>query len=170
MLRSPLARWGWPWVVVLDLLIRYWLRVGWPLLRGDVVIADRYVADALADLAVHLGSKCPERSAPGRLLRFLSPHPDVTYLLDVSAETAARRMAGERESIEHLERLGEIHSHLVGSVKVATVDAEQPLEDVADLIVYRTLTDYFERYGTWVNALFAANPVHPPNGRGRNAG
>ena len=168
MLRSPLVRWAWQWVVVLDLLVRYWLRVGWPLLRGEVVIADRYVDDALADLAVHLGWQYPERTAAGRVLRMLSPRPYMTYILDLPAEMAAARMAGEkRESVEHLRQLGAIYQRLAQGAHVVEVDAQRPLEDIADWVVHRTLTRYFDRYWTMVNALFAANPVRPSRGAGK---
>ena len=170
MLSSQLARWGWQWLVVFDLLVRYWLQVGWPLLRGEVVIADRYVDDGLADLAVHLGWKSPERALAGRLLRLLSPHPHMTYVLNLPASVAAARMAGQRESPEHLEQLGAAYLRLTERSGAVEVDAQQPLGDMADLIVHRTLARYFERYGTWVNALFAANPVRPSLERDEHVG
>jgi len=164
MLCSPLIRWAWQWMVVLDLLVRYWLQVGWPLLRGEVVIADRYVDDALADLAVHLGWQYPERTVAGRVLRLLSPRPRLTYVFDLPAEVAAQRMAGERESVKYLKQSRAVYQRLAQRGQIEQVDARRPLEDIADSIVHRTLTCYFDRYWTLVNALFAANPVRASRG------
>ncbi|MBN1401104.1 MAG: nucleotidyltransferase family protein, partial [Anaerolineae bacterium] len=51
-LRDPLLRTGWIGVTLADLVLRYGMQVAWPSLRGDVVIGDRYLQDALVELAV----------------------------------------------------------------------------------------------------------------------
>ena len=54
LFRHPLARAVWPWLIVLELGLSYQWRVRWPLLRGHVVVADRYVLSTLTDLAARL--------------------------------------------------------------------------------------------------------------------
>ncbi len=55
LFRHPLVRAAWPWLVALELGATYLARIGWPLLRGEVVVVDRYLLSALAELAGWLG-------------------------------------------------------------------------------------------------------------------
>jgi len=170
MLRNPVARWGWAAVVTVDLLVRYWLRVAWPLLRGYVVITDRYTSDAEAELAAYLDLDSGRRSLAGRILSALTPRPDVAYLLDLGAEAARSRMGEGRESVAYLRRLRAIHLEQARRTGAIVLNAEQPLGDVSDEMVYGALTEYFDRYRTLVNALFLANPSRKlssrPDGEG----
>jgi len=163
-LRNPLFRWGWSTLVTLDLLVTYWLRVGWPLLRGMVVIADRYVADAVVELAAYMGRRVPPGTGAGRILRAFAPRPHVTYLLDLPAEIAAGRMEGTRESLEYLRRVRDMHLRFAEFTGAIVLDATRPLEELSDELVYDTLGRYFSRYGTVINALFLANPSRTGNG------
>jgi len=158
MLRNPIARWGWSAVVVVDLLVRYWRQVAWPLLRGNVVIADRYVADAEAELTAYLCLEKGRRSWAGRLLSAMSPRPVMTFVLDLPAEVAEERMGPGRESLAYLRRLREIHLRQAERTEAIVLEATRSLEDVSDDLVYRALTCYFDRYRTAANALFLANP------------
>lgn len=158
MLRNPIARWGWSAVVVVDLLVRYWRQVAWPLLRGNVVIADRYVADAEAELTAYLCLEKGRRSWAGRLLSALSPRPAMTFILDLPAEVAEERMCPGSESLAYLRSLREIHLRQAERTEAIVLSATRSLEDVSDDLVYRALTGYFDRYRTVANALFLANP------------
>jgi len=158
MLRTPLARWGWSAVVVVDLLVRYWRQVAWPLLRGNVVIADRYVADAEAELTAYLDLETGRRSWAGRLLSAMSPRPAMIFILDLPAEVAEKRMGPGRESLAYLRLLREIHLWQAENSGAILLDATRSLEDVSDELVYRALTRYFDRYRTIANALFLVNP------------
>jgi thymidylate kinase len=158
MLGNPVARWGWSAVVVTDLLVQYWLRVVWPLLRGHVVIADRYTADAEAELAAYLDLGPGRRSMAGRILAALTPRPQMSFLLDLAPEVAEARMGEGRESVAYLQRLREIHLEQARRTGAIVLDAARPLEEVSDEVVYRTLTRYFDRYRTLINGFFLANP------------
>ena len=96
-LRNPLVRQVWLATVTADLVWQYTRRVRLPLLRGRVVICDRYVYDALADIAAVTGGSS---GLLCRLLVALSPKPS---RLDGSARCRhlhgagrARRLRPER--------------------------------------------------------------------------
>jgi len=164
MLRNPIARWGWAAVVVVDLLIRYWRRVAWPLWRGRIVVADRYVADAVAELDAYLDRKDSRRSWAGRLLSALSPRPDMVFLLDLPAEVAAHRMTGGRESATYLCHLREMHLRQARKTKAIVLDATRSADHVSDEMVYRALTHYFDHYETVINGFFLNNPLRLKGG------
>ena len=158
MLRNPIARWGWTVVVTVDLLARYWRRIAWPLLKGDLVIADRYVADAEAELTAYLDLAKGRRSWAGCLLSALSPRPAMTLVLDLPAEVAQERMAQGCESLAYLQRLRGVHLQQAERSGAMVLNATRSLDDLSDDLVYRVLTRYFDRYCTVINALFLANP------------
>ncbi|MGB9593377.1 MAG: nucleotidyltransferase family protein [Anaerolineae bacterium] len=156
--RRPVVRRVWPWVIALDLWRQYMARVAWPLLRGWVVIADRYVADAQAEVAAYLEAAGEGRVPPAlRLLERLSPRPALWFLLDVPPDVAARRKAGQ-ESEAFLARQAEWYRRLARAGRGRVLDAAWPLEAVAGETVRLTLLRYYRRYRTVINGLFLFNP------------
>ncbi|MCD6291574.1 MAG: hypothetical protein J7M34_13830 [Anaerolineae bacterium] len=157
--RQPWVRSLWPWVIGLDLSILALGRV-WPRLwLGRVVVADRYVSDALADLASRMGGTEVWRHPAIRLARWLAPRPRVTFLLTLNAEAALARKAGD-EWLPLLRRQTEAYRLLAEDAYA--LDAEQPLDLIADEIVYRALTDYFDAFWTRLNVILLSNPKPLP--------
>ncbi len=73
----------------------------------------------------------------------IAPKPDLTVLLDVSPETALRRISTRKvrtpfEQREYLERVREIFLK-IDSGEIRVVDAEQPLEKVKEECYYLIL-------------------------------
>lgn len=156
--RRPVVRRVWPWVIALDLWGQYLTRVAWPLLRGWVVIADRYVADAQAEVAAYLEAAGEGRVPPAlRLLERLSPRPAVAFLLDVPPNVAARRRAGQ-ESEAFLAGQAGWYRRLAQARRWHVLDATQDLETISGEAVRLTLLRYYRRYRTFVNGLFLFNP------------
>lgn len=156
--RRPAVRRVWPWVIALDLWRQYLARVAWPLLRGWVVIADRYVADAQAEVAAYLDAAGAGRIPLAlRLLERLSPRPAIAFLLDVPPDVAAHRKAGQ-ESETFLARQAVWYRHLAQTRGWHVLDASQALETIASETVRLALLRYYRRYRTFVNGLFLFNP------------
>jgi thymidylate kinase len=156
-LRRPLLRWGWRWLVVLDLLARYTAQVAWPLWRGRVVISDRYVVDALVELAALTGDKGEWRSLAARALMALCPRPRWALYLDVSPQAALQRKP--EETLSYLKQQAPLYGQAARLGRLQRVDAAGDLATVADPLVEAVLRDYLDGYHTLVNALFLANPL-----------
>jgi len=155
--RQPWARALWPWIVGADLSLAVLVRI-WPRLwLGRVVVADRYVLDALADLAARLDDPGVWAHPAVRLARWLAPRPRETFLLDLDPETALARKGGD-EWLPLLRAQSEAYRRLAGEPGVCRVDADRPWEDVSDEIVYRALTDYFDAFWTRWNVILLSNP------------
>ena len=101
-LRNPLVRAGWIGLTLVDLVVRYWAQVSWPLLRRQVVIGDRYLFDALVELVVLTDRAQVAGSWPARLARALTPRPQLAYWLDVTIDDALTRKP--EEARDHLEQ------------------------------------------------------------------
>jgi len=157
MWRRPAVRRLWPWALALDLWRLYLARVAWPLLRGKVVIADRYVADAQVEVAAYLA----EAGGGGvpfalRLLEWISPKPALRFLLDVPPEVAAQRKGGQ-ESVEFLRTQIEQYRQIAGGSGWRVLDAARLQEELSSEIVRVSLLQYYRRYHTFINSLFLFN-------------
>jgi thymidylate kinase len=156
--RRPVVRRLWPWALALDLWRQYAVSIAWPLFRGTVVIADRYMADAQAEVAAYMkmaGSGGVPLAL--RLLEWLSPKPSLRFLLEVPPDVAALRKGGQ-ESANFLAMQAEQYRRIAKGSGWRVLNAAQPLEDLSSEIVRVSLLRYFHRYRTFFNGLFLFNP------------
>ncbi len=168
MFGHPLVRRAWPWLVALELGAAYFARVRWPLWRGEVVVAERYVLTALIEAAARLDRPGIAASVPGRLLRLLAPRPGAAYWLDLPPAVALARKGGD-ESAEFLAAQAAHAPALAATLRSRRIDATLPLDVVSDRIVTETLRNYEDAHRTVLNALFCANPRPLPAGWHRSA-
>jgi len=165
MFRRLLVRAAWSWLMALDLAGQYLFRVRLPLLTGWVVICDRYVYDMWVEWGAYFGSGEGIRHVwAARLLRWLAPQPDVAYLLNLPAEVARSR-SSTAPALRFMEEQAALYRRLASTFQAIIQDAERPAAELEDEIAYKTLTAYFDRYWTLLNALFFRNP-RPLPGKG----
>jgi thymidylate kinase len=169
LFRHPLVRVLWPWAIAAELGASWVLRIGWPLLRGEVVIADRYALSAVVELAARLDNSrsggaavkaaMPRtvRTLPVRLLRAVAPRPERVYWFDVPSAVALARKGGE-ESPEFLAAQAAVAPAIVRDFGAVCIDATQPSDVISDGIVTDALGRYEDGHRTLLNGLFAANP------------
>lgn len=157
LFRRPVVRRLWPWLVALELIPAYALRIGWPLLRGEVVVADRYLVSTLVEMAARLDSPSVHRTLPARLLRLLAPRAQRTFWFDMPVDVAVRRKGGQ-ESRVFLARQVTMADVLVGDLCAERIDGSLPLDQISDRLVTEILRTYEAQHRTVLNALFCANP------------
>ena len=130
------------WVTFLGLAsIRGQMRTALHLLRGRVVICDRYSLDSAVHLQHRYGDTRTVRLQLS-LISLVSPRPRVHYLLDVRPEVALRRKV-DRWSADQLAQRSQLYRALHEMYGAQCVDAEQPPRDLATQIgheVWRALT------------------------------
>lgn len=153
----PVVRALWPWLIALELGVLYQWRVRRLLLRGEVVVADRYVLSALMELGARVGRPDIARTLPGRLLRWLAPKPDRTYLFDLTPELALARKEGQ-ESIEFLAQQAALLPALAAELGAVRVNSADSLAEISDRIITHALQSYLDTHRTLLNGLFWANP------------
>lgn len=156
-LRSPWFKHGWLALVGLDLLRQYATRVWWPLRNGRVVICDRYIYDALVEIAAYADDPKLTGGLLARLLVALAPTPHARYLLDVSPKMAALRSATP-EVPAFLEQQRRFYHQGTARWGLQVVSNEDDFATVSDELVRTTLRHYYRDYWTLINAVFLFNP------------
>lgn len=137
MLAKPGIGWLWLRVSLLEYLLQVTLTVRTRLLGGRIVICDRYLYDALADLAINL-----DRTGKGLLgiarhpLARMFPKPARVYFLHVPPEVAFSRkddpnVMGE----QYLTDRAEIYSYLSDELGFVRIDGTQSIDDIAEAIL-----------------------------------
>jgi len=167
-LRSRWKRWAWSWLTAVELVLQYTWRVTLPLLRGRVVICDRYVDDALADWSAYFGEQAVEKRCAARVLHALTPRPSRAYWLDVPAGVAQSRsrdglpghfLDAQSTTYRRWADPGSpVARRLPSAHALQRLDGSQGWEEINDQVVYDVLSAYFSDYWTLVNWLFWKNP------------
>ena len=157
-LSSPLRRVVWVYLVVLDLLWQYLIHVRLPLLRGRVVVCDRYVPDAAAELEASLAPGDRAGRLAIRLLLALSPRPNISFLLEAPDHVLAQRKQ-EQTDPRYLSALREAYGKLAQRYPFKVKETGRDLVSLSDEIARETLDCYMGRYHTLLNGLFLSNPA-----------
>jgi thymidylate kinase len=163
-----LHRAAWLCLVLLDCLMVFGVRVRLGLLTGHVVICDRYLPDAFADLANRFKNEKAASHPLIRLVAAVCPRPDFAVLLRLDPEQARSRQEPDSrppttESDRSQARLLETFAQ---RNRVIVLDASRDAELVSDELVFRSLTSYFSRFWTLINMVFFANPRSAPDPSG----
>lgn len=146
--RSRRTRLLWGGLVVLEQVVQAIGAVRWPRLRGRALVAERYIPDTLADLTEKFGDPAYPDRLGGRLLRWLTPRPDLIILLDLPGEVAHARKPDDFDA-KVLEARRQVYLRTLGAFPQAVViDATRPLDELQDEIVDRVLTTVLEGFRT----------------------
>lgn len=160
-LRHPVVRSGWLLYNLTGLVLRYNWHVRSRRWLGDVVICDRYTYDAVVEIRASLPDSPGLSRGAERLLIGLSPRPDVAWLMDVPADVTVARQADEcrsTSSCEELARQRSAYMTLAGTYGLKVLETHSRPAETTSRVVRETLLKYYDRYSTWLNALFLSNP------------
>jgi len=156
-LRRPLLRAGWIALVTFDLLLTCTKQVAWPLARGRVVICDRYIYDALVEMAALARNEAVLSGWAARILRALCPRPRQAYLLQVSPDQAMTRKPDELAGF--LAQQSSLYQMAAPSWGLTILDTNSDQGASTDLLVHRVLREYYRHWHTFIAGLFWANPL-----------
>jgi len=125
--RSRILTFAWSTLVTALLAAEVVRKVWAPLLRGRVVVCDRYLLDAWTHLLYQYGE---DRRYPFQLalLRLAFPRPRIGYLFEVRPETAAARK-GEYTAEQNARRAA-IYREKGEELGTRVVDAERPMPEI----------------------------------------
>ncbi len=143
--RQGRTRLLWGWLVTFEQIIQAIFAVRVHRWLGRTLIAERYVPDTLADLSERFDDEFFPTSLPGRLMRFLTPRPDLILFLDVSGDVAFARKSDDWSTNVLEERRQRYRSVLDVMPQAEILDAEQPLEPLVQDVVDRSLRCIFGR-------------------------
>jgi thymidylate kinase len=128
-LRRPLVNQTWLMVVAVVNALAQWRAVTPHLLRGRIVICDRYTLDSAAHLRYKYG---PERSfrAQARVVKWISPRPVRSFLLDVPGEVAHARKP-EKYTADELEVMARLYREEAEWLRVQRLDGIRPPDQLS---------------------------------------
>jgi len=165
-LRHPVLRFLYSVLYSLDLAGVYWIKTRFYLLTGNVVICDRYIPDALVDLATAGGGRLERTPIAFKLLEWLAPRPHCSFVLDVDEAEALRRKP-EEGGTGHLAEARRMFLAIAEQRAGTVMAPEDSLESVHERIVFDSLRAYYKRHRTVRNWLLYANPNQMNPGRWR---
>jgi thymidylate kinase len=138
------SRWryiGWKAANVLDSCVFYNLALRLRLLKGQVVICDRFIPDIFADLHVYEEGEPSETWL--KLLCWLLPRPAVSILLTTPPDVAQRR-SRDPESMEYLQRQARLYRQTQKIMNPTIADnGRREFRDVCNDLTYNTLMEYY---------------------------
>ncbi len=133
------------------------LHVRWRLIRGDIVICDRY----LADLDVELSQKLQEHPGWNRrllsLLKVAARKPNQAFLLEIDPGLASQR-ADFDPGQGDLKQEADAFGIAAKEYNLVAFDVSQSFEETSRSLARDVLSAYLNRYGTRGNLLYFSNP------------
>ncbi|HEV3310730.1 MAG TPA: nucleotidyltransferase family protein [Chloroflexota bacterium] len=146
------------WALASSVDFALWLlRIRWRLVRGDIVVADRYMCDFDVELSVKLASQTRLRRVILAALKTIAPRPRRAFLLDVGPDEARARALPDGGDFDP--ETG-IHLYRDRGPKygLVPIDTRADFETASAVVEREGLRAYFNRYGMLGNNFFFQNP------------
>ncbi|MCK9421312.1 MAG: nucleotidyltransferase family protein [Bacteroidales bacterium] len=134
----------WRLLNVIDLILYYFFKIRLRLLTGKVVIADRYIHDAIVDMESTSRSNTTIRFVY-RFLQTLSPKPDVTFFLDVPVDTIITRGTDEKKLDLDI-KLSLYEQCITENKKLMIIDNIGDIQEVNSKVSTFALSKFFGKY------------------------
>ncbi len=99
-------------------------------LRAESIVTDRWLVDHLVDFELRYG----RHRLADRILRAGVPRADLAFLLEIDAETSARRKPGDQVP-SVLARMEQRYAALAGEQGLIAVDGRAPREEVESVVL-----------------------------------
>lgn len=119
-----------------NLILYYWLKVRISLFLGRVVVCDRYILDAMADMDPF------DRWKIGEKFMLLCHRPDMPFFLEVPVKVALARKKDEIHAPYFQDRV-DIYQQLAKKFHLLTRDATGRPEVLSEQILSEVLMEYF---------------------------
>lgn len=126
----------WPWIQLVDAVILLAFMVYIPIMRGSVLVCDRFLHDLLVDLMADTDSDDLHERMVGRLMLRLVPQGSLVFMLDVDEPTILMRKS-DIPSMQYLRRRRQLYRLIASYLDLPSVDCSQPVD-----VVHTALTKY----------------------------
>ena len=132
--RKSWVRRLWLAASLLDLMLVYGVGIRWWRMQGRPVVCDRYLWDTLVDFRLNFPQEKVEEWRLWRLLVFLTPQAEASFLLLIPVEESMRRSKLKAEpfpdSPEALARRRDCYEAQVAEGRWQVLDGQRPVADV----------------------------------------
>jgi thymidylate kinase len=133
------------------------LQIRFRLLRGEIVIADRYLCDMDVELSQRLQIHPELREAIASVLAKIAPSPQSAYLLRIDHHLAAERAVPDGGDASMPEQM-RLYDTLSDRYRLRVLDAGLPFDAASAELARDALREYLNNYGMIGNLLYFSNP------------
>jgi len=137
--KNPFVRNLWLSLAIIDLIFVYGIYIRIYLISGRIIIADRYLWDTWIDFRLNFPKVGIDQWPLWRVLKALTPKPDVGFLLLIPVEESLRRSGLKNEpfpdSEDVLRQRLALYYELPVTHKLHTIDCLQPIDVIRDEIM-----------------------------------
>ena len=143
LLKNIVTNFIWRQLNILEYIIYLFVKITIPRFFSKVVIADRFIIDAITDLEITSGTDNINRFSY-KLLRFLSPTPDLAFRIVLKTSIIYQR--SKINISEDLEKRHEIFNKISRSFPTVSVDNSPSFNEVSEKISNVALTNFFRLF------------------------
>ena len=132
--RSKIISFLYPWMLFIDILPMYFIKISIPLHIGYTIVCDRYIYDTLADLMIDLNDLNIHRKIIGKFFLRLFPIDTKAIILDLDEETIRERridLMGDRS----LERRRKVYKQIAKDFDIPIIENTGSIKEVHKNIV-----------------------------------
>jgi thymidylate kinase len=146
--RASLLRIAYVTILLTEITLQYFLRVKLPLLRNKVVICDRYVLDAIAEVYCRScdSPKDIDKKLPTKIIRALTPRSDIAFLLEIPYDVACKEKEENRMDCGQISRQIALYHEMARSFGLDIMNARTDFRDLSAQISYKVLKPYYKRF------------------------
>jgi thymidylate kinase len=137
-------------MLLLEMLWHYSLKVRWLLFLRKVVICDRYIYDTLVDIITRYGLNLD--SLEGRFFKKIivasAPKPDIAYILNVDLEDACSRKNANSREKNLLKSQTNIYKEMASTFTLNQIETNnnKSIGDIKYKIISNSLIKYYDRW------------------------
>lgn len=148
--KSPILRMLGLFILLLEMLWQYSLKVTLPLSCKKVVICDRYIYDTLVDILTRYGMNFENTDGTlfAKILTILTPKPDIAYLLHIPLKDACSRKDVDTEEIGFLKKQIALYHEMVPVFNLHEMDSNDSMSipDISDKMINEVLISFYEKW------------------------
>ena len=132
--RSKFISFLYPWLLLIDMLPMYFIKIFLPKLLGYTVVCDRFIYDAFVDLRIDIGEFEIGRKNVGEFFIQLIPKDTRTILLDLD-ESIIRERRKDLVEDQSLERRRKEYYRIAHDFNIPIINNEGNIEEINNLII-----------------------------------
>ncbi|MCK4330058.1 nucleotidyltransferase family protein [candidate division WOR-3 bacterium] len=145
-LGSQIGKVLWEITTVIELYF-YSLKIRWFLFWGYFVVSDRYILDAISEMAFYI----KEVNNYAKILSFVFPRPHISFYLSLSLNDFLNRNSDEKELLqnpENAEKLISLYNFWSKKLKVKDINGTEDKSKINNKILIETLQGHYSNFWT----------------------
>lgn len=132
--RSKIISFLYPWVLFIDMLPMYFVKIFLPLCFGYTIICDRFIYDTLADLMIDLNDSEIHKKIVGKLYLKLIPKNTKAVLLDLD-ESVIRERRKDLAGDQSLGMRRKVYQQIAKEFNISAIKNDATIEKVHEKII-----------------------------------